>query len=143
MFHSVSNPAANGNNPIGISTKSPGLAKNHKCISSPQNHSRNLMSNHLHPLPGRPGGNCRKLHKKQQKHFRAKLCQRDLYPFFFFFLIPLPLPHLCRKKIHFHTCPSIHPFKKAGNLQAAHDRGESKWKTSKHHCCPGETLQDG
>lgn len=37
-----------------------------------KNHSRNFMANHLHPLPGRSGSNCRKLHKKQQLHFGAK-----------------------------------------------------------------------
>lgn len=36
IFHSVSNPAANGNNPIGLSTKNPGLAEHHKRISSPR-----------------------------------------------------------------------------------------------------------
>lgn len=33
--------------------------------------------------------------------------------------------------------------RKAGDLQAAHDRGESKWKASKHRRCSGQTLQEG
>lgn len=117
IFHSVSNTAANGNNPVRISTESPGLAKNHKCISGPQNYSRNLMANHLHSLPGRSGSHCRKLRKKQQLHFGAKLSVR---PVSFFVLIPFPQP--CRKKSIFTHALLFTLSKKAGNLQAAHDR---------------------
>lgn len=119
-FHSFvphSTQSANGNNPVRISTESPELAKNHKCISSPQNYSRNLMANHLHPLPGRSGSHCRKLRKRQQLHFEAKLSVR---PVSFFFLIPLPQP--CRKKSIFTHVFLFTLSKKAGNLQAAHDR---------------------
>lgn len=47
-------------------------------------------------------------------------------------------PSAVKEEIHFYTRPSIHPSEKAGNLQGDHDGGESKWKTSKHHC-PRET----
>lgn len=102
------------------------------------------MVSHLHPLPGRPGSNCTKLHTQKKKAataFRMKtflLCQRDLYPFYL-----NSCSSAVKEEIHFHTCPSNQPFKRAGNLRGAHGGGESEEKSSEHHRCPRKTLQEG
>lgn len=121
---------ANGNNPAGISTKSPGPAKNHKCISSPQNHSRILMAKHLHPLPGRSGSNSTKLYKKQQPYFGGKKTSYSVNETCIFFFL---IPQLWRKKSIFACAPPL-------TLPKQRRRGG---KTSKHHCCPRQTLQEG
>lgn len=105
---------ANGNNPAGISTKSPGPAKNHKCISSPQNHSRILMVKHLHPLPGRSGSNSPKFYKKQQLYVKTLSTRPASFLF---------NSSAVEEEIHFCMCPSTHPSKpeeeRRENVQAS------------------------
>lgn len=112
---------ANGNNPTGISTKSPGPAKNHKCIASPQNPSRILMAKHLHPLPGRSGSNSTKLYKKQQPYFGEKKPFYSVNETCILFL--KKKSSAVEEEIHFCMCPSTHPSKteeeRRENIQAS------------------------